>query len=317
MAFVSTIVQLPRGSTSTRQINASRVSPRASSFLRELAVHSELHKCFSAQFTPCLSGKRNNIVTAMAKAKKRSPDGSQVQTKYLQVDPGGADVWRLREAVDSIKEGGLGVIPTDTMYAFVCDLEAKDAINAMYRIKEMSPKKPLSILCRSFADIDTYTTGFPHYTAPGQPNVFRAAKQCLPGPYTFILAASKNLPRQCIEVGGRKGVVSSKKKTVGVRMPNHPVCAGILEQLERPLLCSSVTLKDDPDGWMLDPALILDEYGRQGLSFVVDSGILPADPSTIVDLTDGVKVLREGKGDPSIWNAMAGEEVEEKGYART
>ncbi|KAH7421334.1 hypothetical protein KP509_13G051500 [Ceratopteris richardii] len=223
---------------------------------------------------------------------------------YVSVDSHGSDIWKLERVIQLLKDGAVGVIPTDTVYAIVCDLKEPRSIDRIYRIKDMDPKKPLSILCRSFQDIDTYTTGFPRGNSQGITNIFRAARQCFPGPYTFILPASKEMPKQCTNFGG--GAEScAPRKSVGVRMPNDVICESILRELDGPLICTSVRRPADDD-WLLDPAIILDTYGasegKEGLDFVVDGGLRIADPSTVVDLTGAIPVLlRRGKGPVEDW----------------
>eukprot|EP00249_Psilotum_nudum_P010042 c22300_g1_i1 orf=571-1152(+) len=176
-------------------------------------------------------------------------------------------------------------------------------------MKHMDSKKPLSILCRSFQDIDKYTTGFPRGNSQGQTNIFRAVKQCLPGPYTFILPASKEMPKQCTNFSG-SAASCAPRKSVGVRMPDDPICQAILKKLNDPLICTSVRRKTD-DEWMLDPSIIIDLYGasegKEGIDFIVDGGIRLAEPSTIVDMT-GQKalLLRQGKGIVDNWMLLEG-----------
>lgn len=116
---------------------------------------------------------------------------------YVEADPSGADSWKLEPVVELLKEGAVGVIPTDTLYAIVCDLKSHSAIERLRRIKNVEPSKPLSILCRSLRDIDTYTTGFPRGDGQGHANIFRAVKHCLPGPVRIsplpIVMASNKL----------------------------------------------------------------------------------------------------------------------------
>lgn len=221
---------------------------------------------------------------------------------YLEVDPSGVDAWRLEPVIELLKHGAVGVIPTDTVYAFVSDVKNQTAVERIHRIKGMDTK-PLSVLCRSFRDIDTYTTGFPCGNSQGQANIFRAARQCLPGPYTFILPASKELPKQCVKCGTSRAKHVSRK-CVGVRMPNDAICQTILEKLDGPLLCSSVRTADDE--WMIDPAVIADIYGasmgQEGVDFVVDGGVRVADPSTVLDMTGSEPILlRKGKGACYDW----------------
>uniref|UniRef100_A0A0D9XA48 Threonylcarbamoyl-AMP synthase n=1 Tax=Leersia perrieri TaxID=77586 RepID=A0A0D9XA48_9ORYZ len=120
---------------------------------------------------------------------------------------------------------------------------------------------PLSILCRSLRDIDTYTTGFPRGTNQGQANIFRAVKRVIPGPYTFILPATKELPKQCIRHGSSTRY--AKRRQVGVRLPNDPICEAILQNLDEPLICTSVKSVSE-DEWILDPVIIADIYEPQG-----------------------------------------------------
>lgn len=219
---------------------------------------------------------------------------------YVAVDPSGSDLWKLDPVVDLLKQGAVGVIPTDTVYALACDLRSHSAVERLRRLKKIEASKPLSILCRSFRDIDTYTTGFPCGNNQGLTNIFRAVKQCLPGPYTFILTANKALPRQCT----RYGITASKyvsRKEVGVRIPDDPVCQAILEKMDAPLIATSVKSMRESD-WILDPVVIADVYGPEGLDFIVDAGIRVADPSTVVDMTgSSARILRQGKGPKQPW----------------
>ncbi|KAL2906890.1 Uncharacterized protein RDABS01_005600 [Bienertia sinuspersici] len=217
-----------------------------------------------------------------ARAVKRSPKRLKYATPrfskdggvlYVEVDPSGSDSWKLEPVIDQLKGGAVGVIPTDT---------------------------PLSILCRSFHDIDVYTMGFPRGDSLGHPNIFRAVKQCLPGPYTFILTASKNLPKQCINFGPGSAK-DTAKKSIGIRMPDDPVTKAILEKGESPLISTSVKSPTENE-WILDPVLIADVYGKEGLDFIVDAGLRIAEPSTVVDMTGSVpKVIRLGKGPEQPW----------------
>ncbi|XAR52008.1 hypothetical protein NMG60_11006834 [Bertholletia excelsa] len=219
---------------------------------------------------------------------------------YLEVDPSGADSWKLDPVVNLLKEGAVGVIPTDTVYAIVCDLKSHAAIERLRRIKNIETSKPLSILCRSLRDIATYTTGFPSGNGQGVTNIFRAVKHCLPGPYTFILTASKELPKKCT----RYGTTTSKyaqRKNVGVRIPDDAVCQAILEKMGTPLISTSVKSPKET-GWIIDPVVIADVYGPEGLDFIIDAGVRVADPSTVIDMTGSVpKIIRQGKGPRQPW----------------
>ncbi|KAK4747867.1 hypothetical protein SAY87_014453 [Trapa incisa] len=250
--------------------------------------------------------RRSRVVAlALKKNPKRLKYATPRFTKedgllYVEVDPSGADSWKLEPVIDILRKGAVGVIPTDTVYAIACDLNSHSAIERLRRIKDISESKPLSILCHSFHDIDTYTMGFPRGDGQGHTNIFRAVKHCLPGPYTFILTASKELPRQCSRYG-TKAVKYASRKNVGVRMPDDAICQAILEKLDAPLISTSVKWPKENE-WMIDPVIIADTYGPEGLDFVVGGGVRVADPSTVVDMTGGYpKVLRQGKGPKLHW----------------
>ncbi|KAJ4959556.1 hypothetical protein NE237_026667 [Protea cynaroides] len=218
---------------------------------------------------------------------------------YVEVDPSGAENWKLDPVIDLLKQGAIGVIPTDTVYALACDMKSHSAIERLRRIKDIETSKPLSILCRSFRDIDIYTMGFPRGNQQGQMDIFRAVKHCLPGPYTFILHASKELPKQCVKHGTTAKYAF--RKTVGVRMPDDAICQAILEKMNAPLISTSVKWPKE-DEWMIDPVKIADTYGREGLDFVVDAGVRVAEPSTVVDMTGSSPIIiRQGKGPKQDW----------------
>ncbi|KAF5740453.1 yrdC domain-containing protein mitochondrial isoform X1 [Tripterygium wilfordii] len=205
----------------------------------------------------------------LAMAVKRSPKRLKYSTPrfnkdgllYVEVEPSGVDSWKLEPIVELLREGAVGVIPTDTVYAIVCHLKNQFAIERLHRIKNIERTKPLSILCHSFRDIDTYTTGFPRGDGRGHTNIFRVVKHCLPGPYTFILTASKELPKQCVRYGSTTAKYTSRKN-VGVRIPDDPICQAILEKLDAPLISTSVKWPKD-DEWMMDPVVIADIYGPE------------------------------------------------------
>lgn len=226
----------------------------------------------------------------------------------VKVEPSGEEFWKLDPVIDLINRGAVGIISTDTVYSIVCDLSNNESIERLRRIKGIGDSKPLSILCRSLRDIDTYTTGFPRGTNQGQANIFRAVKRALPGPYTFILPATKQLPKQCIKHGSSTRY--AKRRQVGVRIPDDPICQAILQNLDEPLICTSVKYLSE-DEWILDPVIIADIYEPQGLDFIVDGGVRIADPSTVVDMTGSYPtIIRQGKGPKLDW--MVTEDTEEE-----
>ncbi|GFR52586.1 hypothetical protein Agub_g15180 [Astrephomene gubernaculifera] len=244
------------------------------------------------------------VVVAYQKLQKRLKySGGQKRDSPLVVTvaPDGSNAWRLNEVVDMLKDGAVGVIPTDTLPAIVCDLHNKDAVLRMYTVKEMDAKKPLSILCPNLSSVTQYTTGFPTSNTPGEPNWFNVVRRLLPGPYTFVLPATKNLPSQCIDFMSGKNI---HRKSVGVRLPADPVCQAVLDALGGPLLCTSVHVPEvlSEDTEVPDVGSILEAYGNKGLDFVVDVGRRVVAESSVVDFTGGDPVvLRRGQGDVSAF----------------
>lgn len=201
---------------------------------------------------------------------------------YLDMDPHYPEVWRMGEIARLIEQGAVGVIPTDTVYAFVCDSTSKKAVERIYSLKNMDPKKPLSLMCKDISDVSRWTRGFPNHW-------FRTIRRCLPGPYTFIVSASQQTPRPMLK----------KRREIGVRIPEDEICMALLEELDRPLLCSSVRTPED--SFWNAPAHISESFGNR-LDFVVDGGERYADPSTVIDLTDGdADIIRHGKGSTELF----------------
>lgn len=272
---------------------------------------------FASSSTCCVSSvtPKPPRLQVVAFAVKRSPKRLKYSTTrftkendllFVEVDPLGSDIWKLEPVIDLLKKGAVGVIPTDTVYAIACHSKNHSAVERLRRIKDIESSKPLSILCSSLRDIDTYTTGFPRGDGQGHANIFRAVKHCLPGPYTFILTASKELPKQCVRYGTTTAKYASRKN-VGVRIPGDAICQAILEKMDAPLICTSVKGPKENE-WMIDPVVIADMYGPEGLDFIVDGGIRVADPSTIVDMTGAFpKVIRLGKGPKLQWMVAEGD----------
>lgn len=190
----------------------------------------------------------------------------------------------------------VGIIPTDTLPAIVCDPENRKAVLKLYATRELDPKKQLSLLCSNFSEISHYTTGFPVSSSPGAPNWFSVVKKILPGPYTLILPASKALPSQVVDVVKGKTV---QRKSVGVRIPDDAVCQAVLQGVGRPLLSTSVHVPKhlSEDTEVPDIGSMLDMYGNKGIDFIVDIGPCIATRSTVVDMCSAdPKVVRTGKG---------------------
>lgn len=217
---------------------------------------------------------------------------------FITVEADGSDTWRLERVVQLLKDGGVGIIPTDSLPAVVCDLENKDAVLKLYACMQLSPKKQLSVLCRSFQDISHYTMGFRPPMQAGQPDTFTVVRRMLPGPFTLIMPANKNLPAILDPERGKK----QQRKSVGVRVPDERICRAILEDFGGCLLSHSVHVEThlDAETEVPDPGVLMDLYGNSGIDFIVDTGPRVATASTVIDLTGAEpELVRQGKGDAS------------------
>jgi tRNA threonylcarbamoyl adenosine modification protein (Sua5/YciO/YrdC/YwlC family) len=186
---------------------------------------------------------------------------------------------QILHAAKILKRGGVIVYPTDTIYGLAADILNKDAIARIFRIKNVSKHKLLTFICLDLQSISEWAY------IPNR--AFRVMKRVLPGPYTFILPASKEVPKAILQ----------KRKTVGVRIPDSQVSLSLVEELGRPLLSTSVPRGEQGEDFFTDPLEIADMF-RHEIDLILDAGIMPNNPSTIVDFTeDPPEIVRKGAGD--------------------
>ena len=198
---------------------------------------------------------------------------------YLDVHPVDPQPRAIRTAVDRLRDGALIAYPTDSGYALGAMLGNQAAKDRIMTIRHLDDKHHFTLICRDFAQLG-------HFVIIDNA-VFRAIKAATPGPYTFILPATKEVPRR---------LMHPKKKTVGVRIPEHPVVRELLAELGEPLLSSTLILPGESEpmseGW-----LVKDELDHQ-VDLVIDSGECGTEPTTVVDFSDGqAEVVRIGAGD--------------------
>lgn len=186
----------------------------------------------------------------------------------------------VAQAVDILKNGGLIIYPTDTVYGLGCDITQKSAIERIYRVKGMAKQKPLSFVCSDIKDISKY--------AKISTANYRDLRRYLPGPYTFILPGTREVPKTLL----------SKQKTVGVRIPDHPLTLAIVEALGNPIITTSVNISEQ--SFASDPQEFSEYYEGQ-VDLILDSGPTWAELSSVIDMTDDDQpvVIREGQGDVS------------------
>ena len=201
--------------------------------------------------------------------------------KYFDVHPENPQRRSVGQVVDLVRGGGLIAYPTDSCYALGCQLGDRDGIDRIRAIRRLDDRHHFTLVCRDFAQLG-------RFVHVGN-TVFRAVKAATPGSYTFILPATKEVPRRLLH---------PRKKTVGVRIPRHVVAQAILAELGEPLLSSTLLLpgQDEPltQGWEIKEEL------DAVVDAVVDSGDCGTEPTTVVDLSgDEPEIIREGAGDPS------------------
>lgn len=184
----------------------------------------------------------------------------------------------INKVKEVLEEGGVIVFPTDTVYAYGCDIKDKRAIEKIYRLKKMDKKKPLSFIFTDISEISEYVRNV-------SDDAFKIMKKALPGPYTFIFKASRLVPK----------IVMTNQKTIGVRIPENNIALDIVRALGRPILATSVFNMSGE--YLIDPKELEKVY-RNEVDLVIDAGPRPAEPSTVVDLSeDIIQVIREGKGE--------------------
>lgn len=184
----------------------------------------------------------------------------------------------IRRAVEVLRGGGVIVYPTDTVYGMGCDLLNKRAIDKIYQIKRMPRRKPLSFICSDLSQISEY--------AQLSNAAYKMMRRLLPGPYTFILQATRLVPK----------VMMSNQRTVGIRVPDNEICLELVRELGHPLVNTSAS--DSVEEVVSDPESIQEQFPQ--LDLMLESGLLESEASTIIDFTgDAPSLIRQGKGDVS------------------
>ncbi|MBG15437.1 MAG: threonylcarbamoyl-AMP synthase [Crocinitomicaceae bacterium] len=191
------------------------------------------------------------------------------------------DSRKIKQVADVLKNGGIVVIPTDTIYAFAASLNNKKGLERLAKFKGVKLNKAqFSLICDGLSDISTFTK-------PIERNVFRALKNSLPGPFTFILNANNHVAK----------LFGTNKKEVGIRVPDHQITKAIVQQLGHPLVSTSVHDDDHIIEYTTDPQAIFEKY-EDNVEMVIDAGYGKNQASTIVDCTTGeLSILRQGIGE--------------------
>ena len=201
--------------------------------------------------------------------------------RYFDVHPHDPQPRSIRQVVDILREGGLIAYPTDSCFALGCTLGNQEGKARILAIRRLDERHHFTLVCRDFAQLGQLV----HIDNA----VFRAVKAATPGRYTFILPATSEVPRR---------LMHPKKRTVGVRIPDHPVALALLAELGEPMVSSTLLMpgEEEPmtDGWEIKERL------EHQVDAVIDSGEAGSEPTTVVDFSDGyAQILRKGSGDPS------------------
>lgn len=195
----------------------------------------------------------------------------------IHINPENPQQRLISRAVDILKQGGIIAYPTDTYYGIGCDLANKKAIESVYRLKKRDKREPFSFICSDLTNISDY--------AKVTNYAYKTMKRLLPGPYTFILEGSRQVPK----------IMLAKRKTVGIRVPDHKICIGLVKGLGNPIISTSAAT---PEGEIFNDPSFIEEHFKNSIDLVIDGGPVPGEPSSVISLIgDEPEILREGLGD--------------------
>lgn len=204
-------------------------------------------------------------------------------SQFFQIHPENPQLRLIKQAAQIVHGGGIVALPTDSCYALVCHLDDKSAVERLRRIRGVDDKHHLTLLCRDLSEIAQY--------ARVDNRQYRMLKAATPGPFTFILEATKEVPRR---------LSHPSRKTIGLRVPENVIAHALLEELGQPLIGTTLILPGESDP-LTDPEEVRNQLERQ-VELVIDGGACHLEPTTVIDLTDDEPVLlRQGRGDASMF----------------
>lgn len=202
-------------------------------------------------------------------------------SQFFQIHPDNPQHRLIAHAVDLIRQGGVVVYPTDSGYALGCQLQNKDAVEQILRIRQLGSEHNFTLMCRDLSELSVYSK-------VGN-QAFRLIKNNTPGPYTFVLKATKEVPKR---------LMNPKRKTIGLRVPNNPIAQALLAELNEPMMSTTLIFPGDefaePDPYEIRMRL------EKQVNLIIDGGHLMEKPTTVVDMVDDeIAIIRLGEGDPS------------------
>jgi len=199
----------------------------------------------------------------------------------LRLNPDNPQPRLISKAVNVLRQGGIIAYPTDTIYGIGCDIMNKKAIESVYRLKQRDRKKPFSFVCSDLKHISDY--------AKVSNYAYKTMKRLLPGPYTFILEGSRRVPK----------IMLTKRKTVGIRVPDNPICIALVQGLGNPIISTSAST---PDGEIFNDPSLLYDYFKNRIELVIDGGPVSGRPSSIISLINDIpEIIRKGLGPIDIF----------------
>ncbi len=207
-----------------------------------------------------------------------------MKAELIKLFPENPEEKKIRHIANVLRDGGVIIYPTDTVYGLGCDIFNPKAIDRVLQIKGLKGKKSeLSFICYDLSHISEYVKSLNNTT-------FKLMKKALPGPFTFILKSSSKVPK----------ILNASKKTVGIRVPDNNIPRAIVKALGNPIITTSIKDDDEVVEYSTDPSLIYEKFEQQ-VDVIIDGGFGNLSPSTVVDCTDDyeITVVREGKGDLS------------------
>jgi tRNA threonylcarbamoyl adenosine modification protein (Sua5/YciO/YrdC/YwlC family) len=204
-------------------------------------------------------------------------------SQFFQVHPVNPQQRLIKQAAQIVHDGGIVAVPTDSCYALVCHLDDKSAVERLRRIRGIDEKHHLTLLCRDLSEIGVY--------ARVDNRQFRLLKAATPGPFTFILEATKCVPRR---------LSHPSRKTIGLRVPEDAIVHALLEELQQPLLGTTLIMPGEEDA-LNDADAICERLGKQ-IELIIDGGACSMEPTTVIDLSGaGAELVRQGRGDAAMF----------------
>ncbi len=205
-------------------------------------------------------------------------------SEFIQIHPSNPEDRNIKQVVSVLLAGGVIVYPTDSTYALGCHIGDKSALDRIRRIRQLGDKHNFTLVCKDLSSLASY--------AQVHNSAYRILKAYTPGPYTFILKATPEVPRR---------LMHPKRKTIGLRVPDNAIAQAILQKIGEPIMSTSLILPDEEER-LLDPYEMRSKIGKL-VDLIVDGGACGFEPTTMIDLVEGVpEVLRAGKGDPEPFN---------------